>query len=267
MVVDLQKVQKAANQARKNFIAATNLDLDAYEDILTAYLDDFINAPVERAEKVLKCARDAKEITRSFDKRFSDIVNEVSILAVGQNLAVTKAATGAADQMLEGFGTYLGKVSDALIPGSGVKDIPDETYDQAAVEKIMSQAARLGLANALAQQLAANLVVDHLETIGTFCTEYLREKSLLEALRSLESQEVVEILSEVVIELADIPLVGIFKKIFVLIDKKRARKAGVKPGDTDIMFELDEILSEDLAGQDAVMAVLEEIGAFKSALR
>ncbi len=267
MAVDLREVERAAHAARENFIVASKLDLDAYKSILIAYLDDFENAPVKRAETVRKAVSNAKEIANSYKQRFNDIVNEVALLIREQNAVVARAAGDTSRLIVEGFGSHLDRLTARLAPGPGAKHVPGEVFDREAVEKIKSRVAGLGYANALAQQLAANLVVDHLEAMNRFCVEYLREKSVLEAIRRLKSREVVEILSEVLTEMMEIPLLAPLKKLIASIDEKRAPKAGVTPGNTDIMFELQEILSQDFAGLNAVMAVLIEIRALSGAGR
>lgn len=219
---------------------------------MVRYLDDFMNAPVERPRKIAQCAEDARGMVESFRPKFVRVTSDIQILLMQQDVMISDATVSIMETLLQDFSGYLDQMMTAIEAHSGTRNLP-QPYDEAKIEQVRERVEKIGYAVVLTEQLAANLVVNRHKALADFCAVNLYERTGLEAVRALESQEVVDILFNAVGEIVDgLGLIALLREVSTKIQKKRARKAGVKPGDTDTLFELEEILLKDVAVLDAI---------------
>ncbi len=268
MSVDLQQVQQAANLAHGNFLEAIEIKDNTHHGLLIPYIREFLDLEVKRPEEVKRCAERSRDRILGFDKQFTIIIEKVGFLTIEQYLLVTSATTTTMDLVLRGFSSYLDDIVRSLNHGQKSSEVQKEVGNEALIEQLKADAANLGYALALVKQLGANLVKDRLESLSEFCQKYLQEKTTLQVMKNLNSNDVVKILFEfLTASVEDLALIGPIKKIFEIWDEKRERKAGVQPGDTDIMFELDEILARDATRVEHVLSALTQAKTYAETLR
>ncbi len=229
MPADLQKVQGAVTRAQEDFRNAINESVKIPTSCLTDYLNRFLDPNIQRPYKIRKCAESALKSFPEFDKKFISVTENVALAAAESHQLVMGATLAAQRLILKKFLKQEEKVAV-----------------QNKIEQLKSDAANLGYAGALLEQLVANLVDDRIKSLNEFSEHYLKYKTAHQVLREISSQDVVNILFDVLV--AAVPGLALLGPIRVALetwDKKRRPIAGVLPGNTDIMFELDELLEID----------------------
>jgi hypothetical protein len=76
MSVDLQKIQEAANLARRNFLDTIKLNNNTHRHLLIPYVNGFLDSPVKRPDEVRRCAECSRQRLLGFDKQFTIIVEK-----------------------------------------------------------------------------------------------------------------------------------------------------------------------------------------------
>jgi hypothetical protein len=192
----------------------------------------------------------------------------VAFLTIEQDLLVTSATTTSMDLLIRGVSSHLDDITDSLNHGRQSRAGPKDVVNEPLIEQLKADVANLGYAVALIKQLRANLVSERLESLDVFRNIYLYEKTPYQALRDIDINDIVELLFELLIAaVEDLALMGPIKKILEISNKKRERRADFEPGDTDIMFELDEIVAIDATRIELVLSALTRANTYAETLR
>ncbi|WP_162820444.1 hypothetical protein [Microvirga calopogonii] len=256
--MDLLKVQEAANAAHRNFLAVMDVDHRVYDASLLSYLSQFQDDAVPRVAAVKQCAQRCEEKIREFPGLFGDLLGKIATILMKRDLLVGGATVISMALMLKDFSTYLDNVPKRLARTSQ-DTLGDEDAYRAAVEMLKADAATLGYAVALVEQLGANLVGSRLQTLGDFQNRYLAIRTPAQVIANITSDDVIDVLLEALLASAEtLALVGPIKKVLDIWDSKRLPRAGATPGDTDKLFELDEKTEAHSGVMHEVLSALHE---------
>lgn len=267
-MADLQKVQEAADLAHKNFLRAIDVSENIPQRILTDYLQRFLDAPAKRPAEIRRFAERSIHRLLAFNGEFTDIIFKINFVLLERNVLVGGATTTSMGLLLKGFSSHLDNVVRKITRHNENADIPQEFLAEDIIEKLKTDAENLGYSAAIAEQLGANLIEDRVNSLNAFAKEYLSYKTPTQVIKNINSQDVTDILFEFLLAtVEDLALLGPIKRIFEVWDRKRRPKAGVRPGDTDIMVELYETLEQDAQAIEHISTALADVKTYAEALR
>jgi hypothetical protein len=125
----------------------------------------------------------------------------------------------------------------------------------------------LGYAVAIVEQLCAEMLDERLRSLSKFSEYYLSYKTPGEAIKDFDSTDTVNLLFDFIIALSDrFALLGLLKSLTETVHRRMEPKAGPTPGNTDIMFELHQILALDDLRFEKIAEAVTEANAYSKAL-
>jgi hypothetical protein len=262
MTTDLDLLQKRVNEARKNFLDASEAcerDDALGKEIASNYLKRFLDDDPKRAEIAKEHAREANELLDRFGSNQASIANKVSLVAIKVQSAVTSLTLHFMRSASKG-----GKLPDAAalptdptlaaIAAARAFTEGSKVAIDTARDEVFANAEEMGkhLVNVMTLATVAILMRhatllkfrrEKLDVgwsdIGSRAAEQLKEQTkdeLIQRSWDLTLEVLAEIAGEVISDLS--PLHKVPKYVKILAKIVGVKKADTKPGGTDDMLML-----------------------------